>query len=113
VNTIELCRALKQLRLSGMADVLDTRLVQAQSEKLVHLDFLSVLVGDELQRRQDRLLARRLKEAAFRDPGKTLDAFDFDFNKKMNRKLVFELATARFVGQREDALLLGPPGTGK
>jgi DNA replication protein DnaC len=113
VNTIELSRALKQLRLSGIADVLDTRLVQAQAERMLHLDFLSVLVGDELIRRQDRLLAKRLKEAAFRDAVRTLDSFDFDFNKKMNRKLVFELATARFVGQHEDALFLGPPGTGK
>ena len=113
MNTIELGRALKQLRLSGMADVLDTRLIQAQTERLVHLDFLSVLVGDELLRRQDRLLAKRLKEATFRDVGRTLDTFDFDFNKKMNRKLVFELATARFVSQHEDALFLGPPGTGK
>jgi DNA replication protein DnaC len=113
VNTIELARTLKQLRLSGMADVLDTRLVQAQAEKLVHLDFLAVLVGDELTRRQDRLLSKRLKEAEFRDAGRTLDNFDHDFNKKMNRKLVFELATARFVAQHEDALFLGPPGTGK
>ena len=113
MNTIELARTLKQLRLSGMADVLETRLVQAQSEKLVHLDFLSVLVGDELLRRQDRLLGKRLKEAAFRDVNRTLDRFDFDFNKKMNRKLVFELATARFVSQHEDVLFLGPPGTGK
>jgi len=96
-----------------MADVLETRLVQAQAEKLVHLDFLATLVGDELTRRQDRLLSKRLKEAAFRDVGRTLDSFDFDFNKKMNRKLVFELATARFVAQHEDALFLGPPGTGK
>jgi DNA replication protein DnaC len=113
VNTIELIRALKQLRLSGMADVLETRLVQAQADRLVPLDFLSALVGDELIRRQDRLLARRAKEAAFRDVGRTLDGFDFDFNKKMDRKLVFELATARFVAQHEDALFLGPPGTGK
>jgi DNA replication protein DnaC len=113
MNTIELGRALKQLRLSGMADVLDTRLVQAQAERLVHLDFLSVLVGDELLRRQDRLFAKRLKEAAFRDTQRTLDSFDFDFNKKMNRQLVFELATARFVSQHEDVLFLGPPGTGK
>src|SRR5690606_36204502 len=113
VNTTELARTLRQLRLSGMADVLETRLVQAQAEQLVHLDFLSVLVGDELQRRQDRLHGKRLKEAAFRDVGRTLDRFDFDFNKKMNRKLVFELATARFVAQHEDALFLGPPGTGK
>lgn len=113
MNTIELARTLKQLRLSGMADVLETRLVQAQAENLVHLDFLSALVGDELLRRQDRLHSKRLKEAAFRDLGRTLDRFDFDFNKKMNRKLVFELATARFVAQHEDALFLGPPGTGK
>ena len=113
MNTIELARALKQLRLSGMADVLETRLVHAQAEKLVHLDFLAILVGDELARRQDRLLGKRLKEAEFRDVGRTLDNFDFDFNKKMNRKLIFELATARFVAQHEDALFLGPPGTGK
>jgi DNA replication protein DnaC len=113
MNTIELARTLKQLRLSGMADVLETRLVQAQAEKLVHLDFLSVLVGDELLRRQDRLLGKRLKEASFRDVNRTLDRFDFDFNKKINRKLVFELATARFVAQHEDVLFLGPPGTGK
>ena len=113
MNLVELSRALRQLRLSGMADVLETRLLQAQTEKQVPLDFLSALVGDELVRRQDRLLARRLKDAAFRDVGRTLDTFDFDFNRKMNRKLVFELATARFVNQHEDALFLGPPGTGK
>lgn len=113
MNLIELSRALRQLRLSGMADVLETRLLQAQTEKLVPIDFLSTLVGDELLRRQDRMLERRRKDAAFRDTGKTLDAFDFEFNKKMNRKLVWELATARFVGEHADALFLGPPGTGK
>jgi DNA replication protein DnaC len=45
----------------------------------------------------------------FRDQGKTLDTFDFDFNKKMNRRLVFELATGHFVAQHADGLLLGPP----
>jgi DNA replication protein DnaC len=110
---IELGRALRQLRLSGMAAVLETRILQAQSEKQPPIDFLSTLVQDELVTRQDRLLGRRVKDAAFRDHGKTLDTFDFDFNKKMDRKLVFELATARFVTQHEDALFLGPPGSGK
>jgi DNA replication protein DnaC len=77
------------------------------------LDFLSALVGDELLRRQDRLLGRRIKQAGFRDSGKTLDNFDLDFNKKMNRQLVYALATARFVERREDVLFLGPPGSGK
>jgi len=113
VNVIELNRALRQLRLSGMADALETRLLHAQSEKLAAIDFLSTLVSDELLRRQDRLLNRRIKQAGFRDAGRTLDSFDFDFNKKMNRRIVFELATARFVAEHQDALLLGPPGTGK
>lgn len=113
MNLVELCRALRQLRLSGMADAVEARLLQAQTEKMVPIDFLSALVGDELLRRQDRLLERRIKHATFRDAGRTLDAFDFDFNKKMNRRLIFELATARFVTQHEDALFLGPPGTGK
>ena len=113
MNLVELDRALRKLRLSGMADVLDTRLHQAQAEVMAPIDLVSALVGDELQRRQDRLLARRHKQARFRDPDRALDSFDFAFNKKMNRSLVYELATARFITQREDALFLGPPGTGK
>src|SRR3990172_6868021 len=113
MNLIELQRALKQLRLGGIAAVLETRLHQAQTERMAPIDLISCLVSDELVRRSDRLLERRRKEAQFRDPDKTLDNFDFTFNKKMNRSLVFDLATANFIAKREDALFLGPPGTGK
>jgi DNA replication protein DnaC len=113
MNLIELDHALRKLRLSGMADVLETRLRQAQSDKMAPIDLVSALVSDELLRRQDRLFARRHKQACVRDPDRSLNSFDFDFNRKMNRALVYELATARFVAQREDALFLGPPGTGK
>ena len=113
MNLVELDRALRQRRLSGMADVLELRLLQAQTEQMAPIDLVAALVADELQRRQDRLLARRHKQARFRDPDRALDSFDFTFNRKMNRALIYELATARFIGQREDALFLGPPGTGK
>ncbi len=113
MNMTELDHALRKLRLGGMANTLEVRLVEAQSEKQAPIDLVSALVGDELVRRQDRLLERRLKKASFRDPDKTLDGFDFAFNRKLNRKLLFELATARFVAKCEDALLLGSPGTGK
>lgn len=113
MNLVEVDHALRKLRLSGMATVLEARLRQAQSEKLAPLDLIATLVSDELQRRQDRLLERRHKQAGFRDADRSLDHFDFDFNKKMNRALIHELATARFVSQREDALFLGAPGTGK
>ena len=113
MNIVEIDRALRKLRLSGMADVLEVRIQGAAAERQPHLDFISALVGDELLRRQDRLLGRRVKQAGFRDTGKSLDSFDLDFNKKMNRQLVNELATTRFVERREDVLFLGPPGSGK
>ncbi len=113
MNLMELQRALSQLRLGGMAAVLETRLRQAQAEAMAPMDLISCLVSDELTRRSDRLLDRRRKQAGFRDANKTLDNFDFTFNPKMNRSLVFDLATSAFLTRREDALFLGPGGTGK
>jgi DNA replication protein DnaC len=113
MNLIELQRAMRHLRLGGMAAVLETRLHQAQAEPMAPIDLLSCLVSDELTRRADRLLERRRKQAGFRDANKTLDHFDFNFNPKMNRSLVFDLAAGGFIQRREDALFLGPGGTGK
>src|ERR1035437_9214480 len=105
MNLIELDRALKQLRLGGMAAVLETRLRQAQAEPLAPIDLLSCLVSDELARRGERLLERRKKQAQFRDSHKTLDNFDFAFTKKINRSLIFDLATAAFIPRRKAPLL--------
>lgn len=113
MNLVELNRALRQLRLGGIAAVLEVRLRQAQAESMAPIDLISCLITDELTRRADRLLERRRKQAQFRDPLKTLDNFDFSFNPKMNKSLVFDLATGAFIARHEDALFLGPPGTGK
>ena len=108
MNIPEIQRALRQLRLGGMAAVLETRLHQAQAEPMAPIDLISCLISDELTRRADRLLERRRKQAGFRDANRTLDAFDFTFNPKMNRSLVFDWATCAFINKREDALFLGP-----
>ena len=113
MHVVELERSLRQLRLGGMAAVLETRLRQAQAEPMAPLDLIACLVSDELTVRADRLLARRRKQAGFRDPDKSLDNFDFGFNPKMNRSLIFDLATGAFIAKREDALFLGPGGSGK
>ena len=113
MNVIELQRSLRQLRLGGMAAVLEIRLHQAQAEPMAPIDLLACLVSDELTRRADRLLERRRKEAGFRDANRTLDNFDFGFNPKMNRSLIFDLATGAFIARHEDALFVGPGGTGK
>ena len=67
MNIPELQRALRQLRLGGMAVVLETRLHQAQVEPMAPIDLISCLISDELTLRQDRLLERRRKQAGFRD----------------------------------------------
>lgn len=113
MHVVELERSLRQLHLSGMATVLETRLRQAQAEAMAPIDLIACLVSDELTLRADRLLQRHRKQARFRDPDKTLDNFDFTFNPKMNRSLVFDLATGTFIAKHEDALFLGPGGTGK
>ena len=105
MNLIELERSLRQLRLGGIAAVLETRLHQAQAEAMAPIDLISCLVTDELTRRSERLLERRRKQAAFRDPNRTLDNFDFTFNPKMNRSLVFDLATCAFIGKREGRIV--------
>ena len=113
MHVVELERSLRQLRLGGMAAVLETRLRQAQAEAMAPIDLIACLVSDELTVRADRLLQRRRKQAGFRDPDKSLDNFDFSFNPKMNRSLVFDLATGAFIAKHEDALFIGPGGTGK
>jgi DNA replication protein DnaC len=75
--------------------------------------FSPVLVPDELTRCGDRLLEHRTSQVGFRDPQRSLENFDFNFNKKMNRSLVFDLATGALIARYEDALFLGPLGAGK
>jgi DNA replication protein DnaC len=103
---------LRQLRLSGLAQTLDVRLQEAASHNLSHVEFLELILQDELLVRDERQINRRVKLAAFREL-KPLDEFDFAFNPAISRKQVFDLATCRFVREHRDVLLMGPPGTGK
>ena len=108
----ELAPLLKQLRLSGMLDSLEHRNRQAIEQKLAYTDFLAVLVQDEVARREQKKLQLRLRRASFRSP-KTLEQFDFDFNPGVNRALIQDLATGRFIREKVAVLVAGPCGTGK
>jgi DNA replication protein DnaC len=103
---------MKSLRLSGMASVLPTRLQEAKANELTYEDFIGSLLQDELDRRKDRLMNRRLKAARFPFV-KTLDDFDFTFNTTINKRQILDLASCRFIVKSEGALFLGPPGVGK
>jgi DNA replication protein DnaC len=108
----QLTTRLRSLRLSGMIEALPARVAQAEAAPLAHLDFLDLLVEDELTRRADRLFDRRVKQAGLTTL-KTLADFEWSFNPKLPKAKLAELASARFVPTHSGVLLIGPPGVGK
>lgn len=104
--------SLRKLRLSGMVETLDVRLQEAAGNRLSHEEFLELSLQDEVAIRRDRQIARRVKVAQFRET-RSLEDFDWSFNPSLKRRQIEELATCRFIRERRDVLLLGPPGTGK
>lgn len=108
----ELTPALKQLRLSGILDSLESRNRQAIDNKLAYTEFLALLIQDEVARREQKKFASRLRRASFRAQ-KTLDAFDFGRMPGVNRNQIADLATGRYIDEKSPVLIVGPCGTGK
>ena len=82
--------ALKKLRLSGLLETLEVRVHEAKSGRLDYDEFLELILQDELAIRYDRQIARRIKAACFRDQ-KSLEDFDWDFNRSIKKKQIFEV----------------------
>jgi DNA replication protein DnaC len=103
---------LKELRLSGMLGSLEERAALAREQQLTPVEFLALLLEDELDRRHQRTQARRQKEAGF-EYLKTLADFDFAAVPTLDKALVLEMATCAFIAAQENWLLCGPTGVGK
>jgi DNA replication protein DnaC len=112
MNMSEMERALRQLRLSGMADTLTTRVMQAQTSQQPFVETLAAMLQDELDRRRTRLMERRYKRSGL-DERLTLAELDWRFNPKLPRTACFELHTLKFIAEGSNALIVGKPGTGK
>ncbi|MBI3916082.1 MAG: ATP-binding protein [Betaproteobacteria bacterium] len=112
MSITELERSLTALRLSGMSATLQARALQVSSHEMDFIEAFSWLVQDELDRRRSRLLDRRYALSGLPER-KDLKAFDWGYNPRLPKREVLELATLKFIDAREDALLIGPPGTGK
>ena len=107
-----LVASLRALKLSGMLETLDARLVQAQAGQLGHLDFLQVLCQDEIARREAMSMTRRLRRAHF-DQQATLEEFDFAASPKLPAAQIRDLAALRWLHSGESIVLHGPVGVGK
>ena len=103
---------LRKLKLGGCGETLELRASQAQHDERSHLAFLALVVQDEIERREAKKLAVRIQKASFEEE-KTLEGFDFAFNRKITRGTITDLATCLFVEKREHVLIYGPAGVGK
>jgi DNA replication protein DnaC len=103
---------LRQLRLSGMLQTLDIREAQALERQLSPTEFLALLLDDEIERRNQGRLERRLAQSGC-DAQKTLPHFDFTAAPSVNRTLIQDLATCTFISRHENVLFCGPTGVGK
>src|SRR6185369_11812519 len=111
-STDDLVPILKKLRLSGLLQTLTLRTRQAVDDSLPFEEFLFRLLADEVERRDAKQLAQRLRRAQF-ESAKTLEDFDFTFNPKIPKAKIIDLATAVFVARQENVLVVGPSGVGK
>lgn len=103
---------LAALKLSAISEALAPALERAEQDKPGYTRFLTDLLAVEVQATEQRALASRLRLAGFPQT-KTLQEFDFDAQPSLDRRLIEELATLRFVQEKANVLFIGPPGVGK
>jgi len=108
----QLLQQLRLLKLPGIREHLDARVIEAEANSLSHREFLSMLLSDELDVRTSSRINRLIRQAHL-GAEMTLEAFDFSFNPSINAKRIKNLASCRFIEKSEGIFFLGPTGTGK
>ena len=103
---------LRALKLTRIAPVIDSIAQTCAREKAGYLDFLSRLLDVELEERREKKVEMLQRFAAF-PYRKSLEQFDHDFQPTVDRRLLRDLSTLRFLEHGENILIVGPPGTGK
>ena len=103
---------LLDLHLKGMEAIIEETLKKAAVDNLTPTDVLLILTDQEMAERKQKLIKYRITQANF-PTLKTIDAFNFNFPKSINKANVLSLFDLQFVHQKQNVILMGPPGTGK
>lgn len=107
-----LIKRLKDLKLAGAAQSIEERNQYAIEHKLSYLEFMEILLEDELNNRKENNYRKRVQQAKF-SVHKRLEDFDFSFQPSINQKEINDLAICHFINKKENILFIGQPGTGK
>jgi len=111
-SSLRLAQQLAQLHLSFLQENAQSLAGQAARDQWTHLDYLARLIEGESQRRHERCIARRIAAARF-PLIKTLDQFNWNWPKKINRPQVQHLFTLGFLKDKASVVLIGGVGLGK
>lgn len=103
---------LRKLRLSGLVQSLEQHHHYAMEHKVSYIEFLELLIEDEIVIRESNSYQRRLKQSRLSQQ-KTLQNYDFNYQPNLDKRLVMELASCRFIQQKQNIILMGNPGVGK
>jgi len=103
---------LRTLKLSGIRDYLETRLVEANTNQLSFTEFLNAILLDEIETRKQNKLNRLISLAQIGSEA-TLENFDFKFSPHFPVAHIKSLTTGEFLNKGENIIFLGPTGTGK
>jgi len=103
---------LRQLKLSGMRDAIEARVEEARARGLDPLEFLTLLIDDELARRDTEGVERRIHRAHF-DEVCDLRDVEWGYNPEIPKGRIWDLASGRFIDEHASVLLCGPTGVGK
>lgn len=108
----ELCKKLREFKLSGMALTLEDRLSYARNKKLPYEEFLELLCQDEVDNRRDNNYKKRYNAAKL-PANKKLEDFDFSFQKSIDEREINDAATCKFIQEKHNLIFTGNSGTGK
>lgn len=108
----DLKTTLRRLKLSRMLDTLPERLVLARQQKMPHQDLLLLVLSDEVSRRESLAVTLRVQRARL-DPAMRLEAWDTTAKVTVDRALLNELTSLRFLDTHAHVAIVGPVGVGK
>ncbi len=108
----ELNNKLRQLKLAGAIKTLETRNKYALEHKISYLEFLELIIEDEYANRMANSYHKRFSKAKL-TMQKTLDNYDFSYQPELDKKLINDIASCRFIMEKKNVIFMGKPGVGK
>ena len=103
---------LRQLKLAGMVKSIETRNKFAIDNKVSYIEFIELLIDDEHVNRRSNSFGKRLNKSKI-NTQKSIDDFDFNYQPKLNKRLITDLISCRFISENKNIVFMGKPGVGK